>query len=94
MSDILQSIKDGLDVLGKPGVQFTENQKNMILSISVSRLYKYKSLVFTHHDYLGPQILRHKDHEVTWRKIGLRQWGEFHQWYMLDDVNREKYRIN
>ena len=64
------------------------------ISVSIAKAYKYKSLVFTHHDYLGPQILRHKDHEATYRKIGLRQWGEFAQWLRLDNVDREKYRIN
>ena len=35
-----------------------------------------------------------EDHEIAKRKIGIRHWGDFCQWFKLDDVAREKYRIN
>ena len=64
------------------------------ISVSIAKAYKYKSLVFTYHDYHGPEILRHKDHEIAKRRISLRQWGEFYQWLRLDQPDREKFRIN
>ena len=69
------------------------DQPNLI-HISIAKAYKYKSLLFTFHDYLGPEFLRHKDHELTTRKISLRQWGEFAQWLKLNKIDREVYRIN
>ena len=66
----------------------------IMLSVSIAKAYKYKSLVFTFHDYLGPEFLRHKDHELIARKISLRQWGEFYQWLKMNREDREQYRIN
>lgn len=35
-----------------------------IVHMSFGKIYRYKHLIFEHHDYCGPQFLRHKDHEA------------------------------
>lgn len=65
-----------------------------IIHMSIGKIYRYKHLVFEHHDYFGPQFLRHKDHEAKdMRRIGLRSWGVWGQWFNLPSQQREQYRL-
>ena len=62
--------------------------------MSFAQVYHFKHLVFEHHSYLGPQFLRHKDHEVKdMRHCSGRDWGVFKQWKRLADDEKEQYRI-
>ena len=66
-----------------------------IIHMSFAKIYKYKSLIIDWHEWCGPTFLRRKDHEPKGMgRVGLRQWGEFSQWYNLSDNDKEKYRIS
>ena len=52
--------------------------KMEIIHMSFAKIYHFKHLVFDCHEYLGPQFLRHKDHEAKdMRRASGRDWGVF-----------------
>lgn len=59
-----------------------------------AKVYHFKHLIFEHHDFLGPQFLRRKDHEPKdMSRATLRDWGVFAQWNQLDKNQKEIYRV-
>lgn len=62
--------------------------------MSWAKTYKYKSICFDWHDYLGPTFLRAKDLEPKAEQFRpFREYGLLSQWLKLNSEDRELYRL-
>ena len=65
-----------------------------VTHMSWAKTYKYKSICFDWHDYLGPTFLRVKDLESKPDQFRPRRdYGLLSQWLNLSKEDRELYRI-
>lgn len=65
-----------------------------IIHISWQRVYRFKSVTFEHHNYLGPLMLRRKTFDSrNHRNIKARQWADYYQWLRLPEKEREQFRL-
>lgn len=62
--------------------------------ITFARVYRFKSICFEWHNYLGPTFLRIKDFEMKPEQFRpFREYGLLNQWLKLSDEEREGYRV-
>lgn len=68
--------------------------KLQVIHMSFAKVYKYKSICFDWHEYLGPTFLRMKDYEAKSEQYRpFREYGLLNQWMKLNDEGREEYRV-
>lgn len=68
--------------------------KFQVIHMSFAKVYKYKSICFDWHEYLGPTFLRMKDYEAkSEQHRPFREYGLLQQWLTMNDGEREEYRV-